>query len=54
MFLKISGGNCPVALPLIAGSASKLVSITYNSGSQTFVSRGPLQKTLNTCGLAYQ
>jgi len=23
MFLKISGGNCPVALPLIAGSASK-------------------------------
>jgi len=29
---------------------SKLVSITYNSGSQTFMSRGSLQKTLNTCG----
>jgi len=23
MFLKISGGNCPVDLPLMAGSASK-------------------------------
>jgi len=29
---------------------ARLVSITWNSGSQTLMSRGPLQKTLNTSG----
>ena len=29
---------------------ARLVSITWNSGSQILMSRGPLQKTLNTCG----
>jgi len=32
------------------GQLARLLSITWNSASQTFMSRGPLQKTLNTCG----
>jgi len=50
MFLKISGGNCPVVLPLIAGSASKTCQYHLEEWFSTFMSRGPLQETLNTCG----
>ena len=42
--------NCPVALPLLRDQLARLVSITWNSGSQTFMSHAPVQKTLNTCG----
>jgi len=50
MFLKISGRNCPVALHLIAGSASKTCQYHLEQWFSNFMSRGPLQKTLNTCG----
>jgi len=36
--------------PWLRDQLARLVSITDNSGSQTFMSRGPLQKTLNIYG----
>jgi len=50
MFLKISGGIARLLSPWLRDQLARLVSTTYNSGSQTFISRGPLQKTFNTCG----
>jgi len=50
MFLKISGGIARLLSPWLRDHQARLVSITYKSGSQTFMSRAPLQKTLNTCG----
>jgi len=36
------GGNCPVALPLIAGSASKTCQYHLERWFSNFMSRGPL------------
>jgi len=50
MFLKISGGIARLLSTWLRDQLARLVSITYKSGSQTFMIRGPLKKILNTCG----
>ena len=49
-FWKFWGGIARLLYPWLRDQLARLASFTYNSGSQTFMSLGPLQKTLNTCG----
>jgi len=44
------GGEVSGCSPHDCRIIARLVSITWNSGFQTLMSRGPLRKTLNTCG----
>ena len=48
-FWNFREGIALLIAPWLQDQLARLVSIAYNSDPQTFMSLGPLQKTLNTC-----